>query len=620
MNLSLSRFYLKTQIKIKEMKMKKKVVWLLVSSLMVLSLVLASCGTVEEEEEVTPPPEEEEEVTPPPEEEEEEVTPPPTGGNWWDKYGEPQYGGTLTLAGGTLSPKFDTTDWTFTTTNNHFENLFHGDWTLDRKIWPFIDTAYLQKYAAPWLAESWEWVDPQTVTVHIRRGVYWQNKPPVNGREFTANDVKHHYDRALGIGSGYTKVNPLYIAHLGAIVSVTVKDNYTVDFKFNNESAMSIYVLLEMGVQNSIEAPEAVQAEGGQLSDWRKAVGTSAWMLTDFVAETSIVYSRNPNYWGYDERHPENQLPYFDKYKTIVIPDASTRLAGLRTGKIDELGASMDQSVQLSETNPELVQYKLPSFGQGLAMRCDKEPFTDIRVRKALEMALDRETIAKTYYGGVVDGKPSMITRSGVEGWTVGYDEWPQELKDEYSYNPERAKELLAEAGYPNGFKTNVVTSTMFDVDLLQIIVAYFDDINVDMEIKQMETAAYMNYIRGFNHDQMYSWFEGGLGFTPNISIQWRHSKTGPSNYTHNDDASYDALVADYFAATTEEEASRIFIEAMWKILENHWAIQVCPLASFTVFQPYIKGYSGEVLEFRNLAFYAARLWIDQDIKKSMGY
>jgi peptide/nickel transport system substrate-binding protein len=262
----------------------------------------------------------------------------------------------------------------------------------------------------------------------------------------------------------------------------------------------------------------------------------------------------------------------------------------------------------------------LPAFGQGIAMRCDKEPFTDIRVRKALEMAIDRETIAKTYYGGVVDGKPSMVIRSGIEGWSIAYDEWPQGLKDEYSYNPDRAKQLLTEAGYPNGFKTNVVTSSMFDLDLLQILVAYFNDINVDMEIRQMEVPAYMNYIRGGNHDQLYSWFEGGLGFTPNISIQWRHSKTGPSNYTYNNDAGYDALVAEYFAATTEDEASRIFVEVMWRVLENHWAIQVCPLASFNVFQPFIKGYSGEVLEFRNLPFYAARLWVDQGLKQSMGY
>src|SRR4030042_3189133 len=137
-----------------EIKMLKKMFWLLISSLMILSLVLASCSPKDEEEKK----EEEttsgkkEEVTQPTDKEEEEATVSPGTGDWWDKFGEPQYGGTLTLAGGSLSPKFDTTDWTFTTTNHHFENLFCGDWTLDREEWSFIDTAYLQQYAAPWLA------------------------------------------------------------------------------------------------------------------------------------------------------------------------------------------------------------------------------------------------------------------------------------------------------------------------------------------------------------------------------------------------------------------------------------------------------------------------------------
>jgi len=234
-------------------------------------------------------------------------------------------------------------------------------------------------------------------------------------------------------------------------------------------------------------------------------------------------------------------------------------------------------------------------------------------------MAIDRETIAETYYGGVVDGKPSGLMRSGIEGWTTAYDEWSQELKDEYSYNPERAKQLLAEAGYPNGFKTNIVAG-LGDTDLLQVIQAYFKDINVDMEIKTMDLGAFFGYLRAGKHDQMYYWFEGGLGFAPTISIYWRASKGATSNFAYNNDAGYDALVQKFVSATTEEEARQIFGEASWYTLEHHWAVQIFPLAAFNIWQPYLKGYSGETLEFRYLPFYAARLWIDQDLKKAMGY
>ncbi|UCC17744.1 MAG: ABC transporter substrate-binding protein [Dehalococcoidales bacterium] len=595
--------------------MFKKVIWLFVISLMLLSPIMASCSQEDQEdekEEITTP--ENEEVTMlEEEEEEEEIAVSPGWGEWWDKFGAPRYGGSITLASGSLTPQFDTTDWRFPTGNHHFENLFSGDWTLDRSKWAFLDTAFPQEYAAPWLAESWEMVDLQTAIVYLNKGIYWQNKAPVNGRKFTANDVKHHYDRAMGLGSGYTKPNPLYMSVLGSIESVSVIDDSTVEFKFNTPSALSIYILLEQGVQNSIEAPEAVEMEGGSLSDWTKAVGTAAWMLDDFVAGTSITYISNPNYWGNDERYPDNGLPYVDKLKILEIPDASTRVAGLRTSKLDMLGTSWEQAAELSKTNPELIQMRVPAFGVGMGLRCDTKPFDDIRVRKALQLAIDRKTIADTYYGGLLDGKPSMIIRPGVEGWSVAYDDWPQELQGEYSYNPEKAKQLLAEAGYPDGFKTNIVASSMFDLDLLQVIHAYLQDINVEMEINLMETAAYMGYLFGANHDQMYYWFEGGLGFTPMIQILWRHSKRGPSNFTFNNDAVYDTLVDEYLSAATEEEAKRIFKEACWRVLENHWAIQVFPLASYNVWQPYLKGYSGEIFDFRNLAFYTARLWIDQN-------
>jgi peptide/nickel transport system substrate-binding protein len=600
------------------MKVRRKIVWLILSCLMVSALVLASCGEVEEEEEVVIPPGEEEVVVQPGEEE--EVVVPPGEGNWWDKFGEPQYGETIVFSTGSLTPLFDTTDWRSQTANHYFENLFCGDWTVDReKGWPFWDTAFPQQYAAGWLAESWELSDPQTVTVHIRKGVYWQDKPPVNGREFTASDVKIHYDRALGTGSGYTEPNPLYTGTLGSIEKVTAIGDYTVEFKFKSPSAMLIYVLLEQGTQNSIEAPEAVQAEGGRLTDWKKAVGTGAWMLTDYVAESSIIYSRNPNYWGYDERHPENRLPYADELKILVIPDSATARAALRTGKIDIMtGIGWEQAMNFSETSPELVQAAMPVNGYGVELRCDKEPFTDIRVRKALQMAIDRETIAETYYGGSLDGKPCGFVSPFNKGYAFAYDEWPQELKDEYSYNPERAKQLLAEAGYPQGFKTNVVVGTA-DTDLLQIIQSYFKDINVDMEIKTMEATVFNSYTLAGKHDQMVFRNWVGMLAPPDIGIMHLES-VDPQNLNKVSDAGYDALVAEFRTVTDEAEAQRVVREADRYYLEHHWTVNLFPLVNYNIWQPYLKGYSGELIFVFQQYWYWARLWIDQDLKKAMGY
>ena len=82
-----------------------------------------------------------------------------------------------------------------------------------------------------------------------------------------------------------------------------------------------------------IYPPEVIE-EHGDAQDWRNLVGTGPYMLTDWVKDSSVTYTKNPNYWGYDEKFPENRLPYLDEVKSLIIPDSSTLLAALRTGKI----------------------------------------------------------------------------------------------------------------------------------------------------------------------------------------------------------------------------------------------------------------------------------------------
>ena len=125
----------------------------------------------------------------------------------------------------------------------------------------------------------------------------------------------------------------------------------------------------------------------------------------------------------------------------------------------------------MRKTNPEILQVFTPlppTFT--LDMRIDKTPFNDIRVRKAMQMAIDLPAIAKDYYRGTVEPYPDTLTSRYMKGWGFPYEDWPQELKDEYAYNPAAAKKMLADAGYPNGFKTNIVVDTTTDMDLLKMV------------------------------------------------------------------------------------------------------------------------------------------------------
>jgi ABC-type transport system substrate-binding protein len=111
------------------------------------------------------------------------------------------------------------------------------------------------------------------------------------------------------------------------------------------------------------------------------------------------------------------------------------------------------------------VQIALPQTAVTIDPRNDKPPFSDLRVRKAMQLAIDLKGLAKDYYKGTVEPYPSTLTGRELTGWGFPYEQWPQELKNEYVYNPKEAKKLLADAGYPDGFKTNIVANTSADMD-----------------------------------------------------------------------------------------------------------------------------------------------------------
>jgi len=242
-------------------------------------------------------------------------------------------------------------------------------------------------------------------------------------------------------------------------------------------------------------------------------------------------------------------------------------------------------------------------------MRCDKKPFTDINVRKALNLAVDRKTIAETYCGGLVDGQPTGMIYPGYTGWCYPHSEWPQEMKDEYAYNPEKAKKMLADAGYPNGFKTNAVGTSTADTQLMQIIKAYFMDVGVDLEIRLMDFVAANEFTRAGKHDQA-CFGESNNPHIPSISIGAFQSGN-TLNLCHVDDPAYEAMGKKFQSAVTMDDAKKVSRELDEYYLKQHWRVDIFPTLKFVSWQPYIKGYSGEQLHLTN-NFYWARLWIDR--------
>jgi len=529
-------------------------------------------------------------------------------GNWWDKLGTPSYGGTITLRQTSLNTTLDTSTW-MGVANYWYENLFENNW-MDPDRTAFTILFVPETHWQGLLAESWEWKDSQTLDIKLHQGVHWFNKPPVNGRELVASDIVAHFDMLLGTGSGFTEVNPMFAMFTSAWEKATALDKYTVEIKFKQPTlAINMWSIQERK-GTFIEAPEVVQNH--LFTDWHDAIGTGAFMPTDYESNSYWMLSKNPDYWGYDERYPQNKLPYADAVKVLCIPDNSTALAAVRTGKIDVMPkVEWQQSDSMKKTNPDLQYTMVPWMGGTVEMRADTIPFKDIRVRQALEMSIDRQTIAKSHYGGYVDGTPTGMVSPVLTDYSTSYNDWPQDIKDGYSYNPTQAKELLKEAGYPQGFKTNIVAGTSSDLELYQIIKAYFMDIGVDMEIRAMDDSVEREYVNAHKYDQMVANESMAAQMPPYIIISMKQANN-PGNPAMNDDLIYEGYVADFFKASDPSDVAKILKAADMRAISQYWTVNVCPKVYFNILSPSIGGYSGEGPDYLIDQFYFTRFWKTQ--------
>jgi len=549
-------------------------------------------------------------------------------GNWWDSLGTPTYGGVLTLRLGANPTGWDPqfVNGQVKIYNTYYETLFAYDWTTSPAVFNYQPIFTPATYAVGQLAQSWTMPDQNTFIVTLHQGITWQNIAPANGREFVASDVVYKFDRRYGLGSGMPGAaqniqvsEPVFVS----LLSVTATDNFTVVFKFGGVNTEALLEAI-LGPSTCImECPDAVK-QWGDVSNWQHAIGTGPFILTDFVDSTSATLLKNPTYWGYDERYPNNQLPYVNEVNYVIIASNATALAAMRSGKLAALDGQLNQdAVNLKKTNPDMPQVTYHSYG-GLTIdpRNDVVPYNDIRVRTALQEAIDLPTIASSYYQGAVSPNPMSLIAAEVTGWGYPYSEWPQSLKDEYAYNPTNAKALLAAAGYPNGFKTDVVAASNADSSILQIVQSYFAAVGINMSITTMDPTSWVAFVQtGHKQDALAFKSVGQLGksYQPTYIIgTFQSAGVQSADWLNVNDPVYDKYYAEALApGNTLDQVKQYVSDVDERSVEQHYDISLLNPILYGIYEPWFHGYDGQYNAISagsgapaSGSFYLARFWI----------
>ena len=391
--------------------------------------------------------------------------------------------------GGTLSlrlwdpPHFDP-DLTISYKTNILYSLSHSR-LLKHKAGPGVQPGTFPLEGD--LAESWSQPSETSYVFKLRKGVRWHNKPPVAGRELTAEDVKYTFDRFVNEKGNANR------HMMASLDKVEVVDKHTVKMTLKEPYAW----FLDM-VSNPMALailPRECVEKFGDLRKAESVVGTGPWMLDSYRPNVGLTYVRHPNYFL-------GGLPHLEKIEVSIDEDNASRMAAFMAGKYD-LGWENPGQINrvdwvqmkdaLKQKRPGLQTAEFPANVMNqIYMRTDKPPFNDVRVRRAISLAFNRQGTLDAVAEGV--GVMNPAVPAALKEWSLPIDQLGEGAQY-YKFDLPRAKKLLAEAGYPNGFQATLDFTTYGStilVDAMQLLLKYMKDLGIDIKLNQKEYGAYI--------------------------------------------------------------------------------------------------------------------------------
>jgi peptide/nickel transport system substrate-binding protein len=336
----------------------------------------------------------------------------------------------------------------------------------------------------PALAESWEVSDDGlTYTFTLREGVKFHND-----RVMTAEDVVYSFERIMAEETASPQAS-----RFGEVAGVRAIDEGTVEFTLSQPFAPFLSNLPNLTV-----VPREVVEENGDLQ--QVAIGTGPFMLAEVVPDTFVRLEANPDYYRDGE-------PGLAAIRFNVVPESSTRAAGLRTGTYHLLPDVDPATAQTIERARGVTMLGTQDLAYTLlGINVEREPFDDPLVRQAINYAIDRdEVVEAVYFGNAVPGGPLS---PALVDWATPVDEF-----DCYDHSADRARELLAEAGYPDGIELEILTFGTIKVvsDLAQVLQAQLGRAGIDATVNVAEFGTFVQDWRNSNFDVFVSLNGGSI-------------------------------------------------------------------------------------------------------------
>jgi peptide/nickel transport system substrate-binding protein len=436
------------------------------------------------------------------------------------------------------------------------------------------------KQLTPWLAESWTSnTDATEWTFKIRQGVKFNDGTPM-----TANDVAATINR---MADPANKSNALS-ATTGVLSATSAKatDDATVVFTLDTAVGSFPYYVSSDNY-NSIILPAAY------AGDFAKTFpGTGPWKNTAYQEGVSASYARNDDYWG------KKSIP--DKLEITFAADEAAQILALQGNQLDVVQQVSVSGAQAILEDPAYAIITLQSAAhRQLSMRTDKKPFDDARVRQAIALAVDRQAIVDGLFQGKSDlGNDSPFAPIFPQTDTTV----AQRAKD-----IDKAKSLLAEAGVPNGFETELVALQTQEVpEYAQIVVEAAKEIGVKIKLTVEDGGTYYGEaVYGKSHwlDSVMSLVDYGHRGVPNVFLSAPLLSNGTWNAAHYKNPEYDKMVADYIAAVDLQTQQQLAGGIQQKLLDDTPII-------FAYFYNFLSATRAGVSGVRTTAM--SHVWVDQ--------